>query len=103
LSWVSRVAKGIAEHGPAFAAYAAVVEEEDLLDGFEEAYLGHYDDLHTYIEQLINDLGYDRILDENLPATVRPYVKIDITATAHDLLRDLHALPAAGGGVWIFK
>ncbi|MFL6164303.1 MAG: antirestriction protein ArdA [Jatrophihabitantaceae bacterium] len=103
LSWVSLVAKGIAQHGPAFAAYADVVEEEELLAGFEEAYLGHYDDLHTYVEQLINDLGYDRILDENLPATVRPYVKIDIAATSADLLRDLHALPAADGGVWIFK
>jgi len=103
LSWISRVAKGITEHGPAFAAYADVVEEEELLAGFDVAYLGHYDSLHAYVEQLVNDLGYDRILDENLPATVRPYVKIDITATAHDLLRDLHALSAPDGGVWIFK
>jgi antirestriction protein len=103
LSWISRVAKGITEHGPAFAAYADVVEEEALLDGFDVAYLGHYDSVHAYVEQLVNDLGYDRILDEHLPATVRPYVKIDISATAADLLRDLHALPAAGGGVWIFK
>jgi len=103
LRWISLVAKGIAQHGPAFAAYADVVEEEELLAGFDEAYLGHYDDLHTYVEQLINDLGYDRILDEALPAGIRPYVKIDITATAADLLRDLHALPATGGGVWIFR
>ena len=102
LSWISRVAKGIAEHGPAFAAYADVVEDEEMLAGFDVAYLGHYDSLHAYVEQLVNDLGYDRILDENLPATVRPYVKIDISATAADLLRDLHA-PASGGGVWIFK
>ena len=103
LRWISRVAKGITEHGPAFAAYADVVEEEELLDGFDVAYLGHYDSVHAYVEQLVNDLGYDRILDEHLPATVRPYVKIDISATAADLLRDLHALPAADGGVWIFK
>jgi antirestriction protein len=103
LRWISLVAKGIAQHGLAFAAYADVVEEEELLAGFEEAFLGHYDDLHTYVEQLINDLGYDRILDEALPAGIRPYVKIDITATAADLLRDLHALPATGGGVWIFR
>jgi antirestriction protein len=103
LSWISRVAKGIAQHGPAFAAYADVVEEEELLADFDVAYLGHYDSPHAYVEQLVNDLGYDRILDENLPATVRPYVKIDISATAADLLRDLHALPAADGGVWMFK
>jgi hypothetical protein len=77
---------------------------EDLLTSFNAAYLGHYDDLHTYIEELINDLGYDRILDEALPASIRPYVKIDIAATANDLLgHDLHALPAPDGGVWIFR
>ena len=103
LSWISRVAKGITEHGPAFAAYADVVEEEELLADFDVAYLGHYDSVRAYVEQLVNDLGYDRILDEHLPAIVRPYVKIDISATAGDLLRDLHALPASGGGVWIFK
>jgi antirestriction protein len=105
LRWISRVGKGIAEHGLAFAAYADVMEEEGLLAGFEDDYLGHYDDLHSYIEQLINDAGYDRILDENLPASIRPYVKIDITATANDLLRggDLHAIPAPDGGVWIFR
>jgi len=103
--WISLVAKGIAEHGLAFAAYADVVEEEESLAGFDAAYLGHYDDLHNYIEQLINDLGYERILDEALPDSIRPYVKIDISATANDLLLggDLLAIPAPDGGVWIFR
>jgi antirestriction protein len=103
LRWISLVGKGIALHGLAFAAYADVVEEEDLLAGFESDYLGHYNSLHAYVEQLVNDIGYDRILDANLPASIHPYVKIDITATAHDLSRDLHVLPAADGGVWIFR
>jgi antirestriction protein len=104
LSWISRVAKGITEHGPAFAAYADVMEDEELLTGFDVDYIGHYDSLHAYVEQLINDLGYDRILDEQLPASIRPYVKIDITATARDLELggDLHTVPASDGGVWIF-
>lgn len=104
LSRISRVAKGITEHGLAFAAWADIVDEPDLLANFDEAYLGHYDNLHAYVEQLINDLGYDELLDRAVPASIRPYVKIDITATAHDLLLggDLHALPAAEGGVWIF-
>jgi antirestriction protein len=103
LSWISRVAKGIQQHGLAFAAYADVMEDEALLDGFDGAYLGHYDSLHAYVEQLINELAYDRILDEAVPASLRPYVKIDISATADDLGRDLHALPAPDGGVWIFR
>ncbi|MFL6162734.1 MAG: antirestriction protein ArdA [Jatrophihabitantaceae bacterium] len=105
LRWVSLVGKGIAEHGLAFAAYADVVEEEELLTSFDEDFFGHYDSLRAYVEQLINDLGYDRILDEALPAKIRPYVKIDITATANDLLLggDLHTIPAPDGGVWIYR
>jgi antirestriction protein len=105
LQWISLVAQGIVEHGLAFAAWADVMEEEEHLAAFNTAYLGHYDNLHAYIEQLINDLGYDELLDRAVPASIRPYVKIDITATANDLLLggDLHALPATGGGVWIFR
>ena len=105
LAWVSGVAKGIAAHGLAFAAWADVVEEPELLAGFDEAYLGHYDSLHAYVEQLINDLGYDELLDRAVPPSLRPYVKIDVAATARDLHLggDLHALPATEGGVWIFN
>lgn len=105
LQWISLVGQGIVEHGLAFAAWADVMEAEEELGGFDTAYLGHYDNLHAYIEQLINDLGYDELLDKAVPASIRPYVKIDITATANDLLLggDLHALPAPDGGVWIFR
>jgi|SRR3954463_13162040 len=105
LRWVSAVGKGIAEHGLAFAAYADVVEDEELLASFDEDYLGHYDDLHAYVEQLINELGYDELLDRAVPPSLRPYVKIDVDATARDLQLggDLHVLEAAEGGVWIFR
>lgn len=105
LRWISSVGKGIAQHGLAFAAYAEVVEDEELLASFDQEYLGHYDSLHAYLEQTINDLGYDRILDEVVPPKLRPYVKIDIDATARDLQfgGDLHVLAATEGGVWIFR
>jgi antirestriction protein len=105
LRWISLVGKGIAQHGLAFAAYAEVVEDEELLGSFDQEFLGHYDSLHAYLEQTINDLGYDRILDEVVPLKLRPYVKIDIDATARDLQfgGDLHVLAATEGGVWIFR
>lgn len=105
LDWISAVAKGIQQHGLAFAAWADVVEEPTLLAGFDEAYQGHYDSVTAYVEQLINDLGYDELLDRVVPTTLRPYVKIDAAATARDLLfgGDLHALAATEGGVWIFR
>jgi antirestriction protein len=104
LDWVSGVAEGIVDHGLAFAAWADVVEEPGLLINFDEAYLGHHDSLQAYVEQLINNRGYDRLLDLVLPAGIRRYVKIDITGIANDLLScDLHVLPAADDGVWIFR
>jgi antirestriction protein len=102
LSWVSTVARGITEHGLAFATWAAVAEEPALLADFNKAYQGHYDSLTAYVEQLINDLGYNQLLDRVVPPRIRPYVKINVTATAQDLRRDLHVLPATEGGVWIF-
>lgn len=102
---VSRVARGITEHGLAFAAWASVVEgDEQALDAFGDNYLGHYDSLEAYAEQLVDDLGYDRLIDEAVPSHVRPYVRIDTAALARDLALsgDLHILRADDGGVWIF-
>jgi antirestriction protein len=105
LHLLSLIGRGLAQHGAPFAAWANLVHDPDQLADFDTAYLGQYDSLHAYIEQLVNDLGYHRILDEDLPAGIRPYVKIDIAATADDLMRggDLHALPASDSGVWIFR
>lgn len=105
LHWLSQIGRGLARHGAPFAAWANLVQDPDQLADFDTAYVGQYADVRTYLEQLVNDRAYDRILDENLPAGIRPYVKIDITATVDDLLRggDLHAMPTPDGDVWIFR
>lgn len=101
---LSQIGRGLAQHGAPFAAWANLPHDSDQLADFDTAYLGQYDSLHAYVEQLVNDLGYNRTLAEDLPASIRPYVKIDLTATADDLMAgDLHAVPAAEGGVWIFR
>lgn len=105
LSWVSAVAHGILEHGPAFAAYAEVMADEAALDGFADDYLGHYDSLPAYAEQYVDDAGYERLLDEQLPEGLRRYVRIDIEGLTRDLQLsgELHVLPADDGGVWLFQ
>lgn len=104
LDWVSAVAQGIAEHGPAFAAWADVVEDPQLLAGFEEAYLGEYDSLEAYAEQLIDDLGYDELLDQVLPPGLRAYVDINIAGYARDmsLSGEVQKYHRPDGGVWLF-
>ncbi|MFH5227298.1 antirestriction protein ArdA [Antrihabitans spumae] len=102
---VTRIARGITEHGLAFAAWASAQEgNEAALDQFDDAYLGHYESMEAYAEQLIDDLGYQRLLDESVPESLRPYARIDTEALARDmhLEGDLHFIPADDGGVWLF-
>lgn len=104
LDWISAVARGIAAHGPAFAAWADVVEDPQLLDNFAEAYIGEYDSLEAYAEQLIDDLGYDELLDQVLPPGLRAYVDINIAGYARDmsLSGEVQKYHRPDGGVWLF-
>lgn len=104
LGWVSRVAKGIAEHGLAFAAWADVMEDPELLAGFEQAYIGDYDSLEAYVEELVDELGYTQILDEKLPEHIRRYVDFNIAGLAQDLWLsgEVMVYHRHGGGVWLF-
>lgn len=102
---VARVARGITEHGLAFAAWADVMEgQDDALDHFEDAYLGHYDSVEAYVEQLVDDLGIDAELDRVITGPMRSYVKFDTAALASDMQvgGDIHAVRADDDGVWIF-
>ena len=108
---VSRVARGIAEHGHAFAAWVDVLDGElgdidpdDAADAFHEAYLGHYDSVTDYAEQMADDLGYADEL-ARLPEHLRTYLRFDAAAFARDLEAsgDIAAITAPSGGVWIFN
>lgn len=83
---VAAIAEHIKEKGPAFAAWLDYtgLDQEDW-HYFDDAYLGEYDSLDAYAEQVIDDLGYERILDDALPETIRAYVKINVRAMARDL------------------
>jgi antirestriction protein len=104
VAWIGKVARGIAEHGLAYAAYADLIEDADALDGFTDAYLGHYDSARAYVEQLIDDLGYEQLLDEAIPGHLRSYVRVDVDQLAHDMeiSGDIHIMSADDGGFWLF-
>lgn len=104
VGWVAKVARGITEHGPAFAAWAGVVEDETLLDGFQDSYLGHYDSVQAYADQLLGGLAFEQLLDRHVPEQFRPYVRLDTEALARDLQFSGHiyVLPANDGGLWLF-
>jgi antirestriction protein len=104
LETVSRIALGIEEHGYAYAAWAEHCgHDEDCLNNFEDAYLGEWESVTAYAEELLDDLGYLDRLDEIVPDILAPYVNIDIDAFARDLELggDITAIEHSAG-VWLF-
>jgi antirestriction protein len=105
LDWVNRIACGIVEHGPAFGAWAEhCAHDEDALERFDDAYLGQWSSVEAYAEELLDDLGYLRAVEENVPDMIQPYVRVDIEAFARDLeLSGDLTVVEHGFGVWLFE
>lgn len=78
LAVVSRMAKGIVEHGEAFAAYVSWAgTEDDALEHFRDHYMGTYEDEEAWVQEVADDQSWERSLDQALDPLVRPYVSID--------------------------
>jgi len=104
LDLLSRIAYGIHEHGPAFAAWAShCAYDRDALDRFEDAYLGDWANVVAYADDLLESLGLRDIIDRHVPDVFQPYVQLDVEAFARDLELggDITAIDHADG-VWIF-
>ena len=104
LETVSRLARGIAEHGLAFAAWAALQSnDEEALGRFENAYLGNWESLEEYANELLCGLDLDEA-QKLLPESIRPYLVLDIEAFARDLELggDAITVKAPDGSVWVF-
>ncbi len=104
IDMVAAVAQGIAEHGPAFAHCAAFLESSDPddLDGFDDAYLGHWRSTEEYAEDLIDGTGIFKV--DELPDSLRPYVRFDYEGFARDLELSGDITTSEGdGGVYIFE
>lgn len=86
LNTLHDLAEGIAEHGPAFSAWAEVNEgDSDRWPLFTEAYLGEYDSLTAYGEHLWEEMGWQQVVDEVLPPEVARYTTVDAEHLAQDL------------------
>lgn len=86
---VSDLGRGITEHGPSFAAWWELTEpqNEDWADTetqYRNQYLGEFDYLVDYGEQLLEEIGFD--LDQiDVPDSMRPYVTFDTAAWIRDV------------------
>jgi antirestriction protein len=101
---VTAIARGIAEHGPAFAAWAELTDDPDDLERFGDAYLGEYESVEAFTEQLLDDLGYTEQLDAALPEHIRRHVEINTAGLAQDmwLSGDIQICHTPDGRVWLF-
>ena len=106
LAAVAKVAKGIAEHGPAFAAWAAHVgTDSERLDEFEDAYMGEWESAAAFAEEMLEDMGHIEEIMRGVPEHLAPYVQIDYEGFARDLVRngELATLEKPDGGIYVFR
>ena len=77
--------------------------DPDELDRFDEAYLGCFESLESYAEDVLDDLGYLEAIDKAVPDGLQPYVEVDIAGFARDLALSGEVTAAAGSeGVYVF-
>ncbi len=106
LETVVSLAKGIAEHGPAFGAWAALVGLDRGLaldnEAFLDAYQGHWPSVTDYAEDLLEEVGATEVLD-GLPAWLQPYLRLDAKGFGRDLALGGDIRTVEGdGGLWVF-
>jgi antirestriction protein len=102
---VSRLGRGIDEHGEAFAAFANFLgqDEDELLDRFEESYLGRWESLTAYAEDYMESFGINDLLDKHVPEALRDYVRVDAETLGCDWEYEGVVLAIEGtGGVFLF-
>ncbi|RNI20719.1 antirestriction protein ArdA [Flexivirga caeni] len=100
---ISRVARAIQEHGPAFAAWAQLHDgDSEMLDLFGEHYIGTFPNYRELGRNLIEATGWS---EARIPEHVREWVTVDyLGAAAHEVaVSGLLALPARMGGVHLFR
>lgn len=87
LNTVSQIGQGIGKHGPAFAHWAALcgTSDPDDLRRFDDVYLGHWDSIEAYAEELLDDLGIEDIIEQAIPDHLAAYVTVDVDGFARDL------------------
>lgn len=107
LEHVAAVARGIRDHGEAFATWAELVRHDapERLDDFEVHYLGQYDSATDWADEVLHDSVLAEELDRVVPASLRSYVRIDSEAFGRDaqLGGDIYVEGDPTGGVWVFR
>lgn len=105
LATVARVARGIAEHGRAFAAFVdAWGSTQEAVDEFSRYYLGSYPSLAHWAEAEVEGRGWWDELNEHAPPGLLPYLRIDYERLGRELTYDAHVVEdEEGQQVHVFR
>lgn len=106
ITLVATVARGIAAHGPAFAAWAELHDADpDMLAAFEDAYLGEYDSPADWARQVLGESEIEQRIESALGEDLARHVQVDYDGFARDcwLGGDVCVVRSDAGRVWIFQ
>ena len=105
ITTVTKIGRGITEHGLAFAAWAAQhYGDDEALDRFEDAFLGSYDSLEEFGSELLDSGGIENVIEEHVPESFRNYLRLDVDAFVNDLIASGEITTVHhNDGVWIFE
>lgn len=106
---VSRIAQGVAQHGPAFAEWVSIVGEqsEELLtdEAFQDHYLGEWESLEEYVADVLQGTGFYDQLErtlEAIPEDLRRHIEVNIEGIAEEWEQGLHVVDGNNGKVFVF-
>lgn len=106
LDTIARLARGIREHGEAFAAWASYVGHDDLeqLYAFEERFEGEWDSVKAFAEEQLEAGGAEAIINA-APEWLQSYLRLDVAGFARDLELggDIITVDRPEGGVWVWR
>lgn len=105
LSLVAKVARGIQEHGDVCAAWAQLHDADpDMLDWFEDNYLGEYDSPEEWAREVLDKGDVERRIEQEFGEHLEPYIRVDYEGWARDawLGGDVYVCYGQNGRVWIF-
>lgn len=105
ITLVATVARGIAEHGPAFAAWAELHDADpDMLAAFEDSYLGEYNSPADWAREVLAGSEVEQRIDASLGEDLARYMQVDYDGFARDawLGGDVCVVHSGDGRVWVF-
>lgn len=98
---VATIARGIAEHGAAFAHWADYLgsSQWEHLDNFEDNFVCECSSALEFAESMLENMGID--IDSLVDEQLQPYISFDIDAFARDLSFDFH-IAEDNSGAYVF-